>query len=76
MGMPSATELLIILGIVVIIFGGKKIPELMKGIGTGIKNFKTAVKDEEVATPTDTKKVENTTPTNTTAAPKDSVKQA
>ena len=35
-----------------ILFGGKKIPELAKGLGSGIKNFKKAVKedDEEVAT--------------------------
>jgi sec-independent protein translocase protein TatA len=47
MGMPGGIEWLLILGIVVLIFGGKKIPELMKGVGTGIKNFKSAVKDDE-----------------------------
>jgi sec-independent protein translocase protein TatA len=47
MGMPGGFELLAILVIVVLIFGGKKIPELMKGIGSGIKNFKQAVKDDE-----------------------------
>ena len=47
MGMPGGFELLTILIIVVLIFGGKKIPELMKGIGSGIKNFKQAVKDDE-----------------------------
>jgi len=46
MGMPGGFELIAILAIVVLIFGGKKIPELMKGIGSGIKNFKTAVKDD------------------------------
>jgi len=51
MGMPGGFELVAILAIVVLIFGGKKIPELMKGIGSGIKNFKTAVKDDEVAKP-------------------------
>ena len=35
MGMPSGTELLIIFGIVVLLFGAKKIPELAKGIGKG-----------------------------------------
>ncbi len=39
-------ELLIILGIAVLLFGGKKIPEIAKGLGEGIRNFKTAVKDE------------------------------
>ncbi len=37
MGMPSMPELLIILSIVVLLFGAKKIPDLAKGIGTGIK---------------------------------------
>jgi sec-independent protein translocase protein TatA len=40
-------ELLIILGVAVLLFGGKKIPELAKGLGEGIKNFKHALKDEE-----------------------------
>ena len=39
-------ELMIILGIAVLLFGGKKIPEIAKGLGEGIRNFKTAVKDE------------------------------
>ncbi|EJF07667.1 twin arginine-targeting protein translocase, TatA/E family [Thiovulum sp. ES] len=47
MGLPGGMEWLIILGIVVILFGGRKIPDLMKGIGTGIKNFKQAVKEDE-----------------------------
>jgi len=45
--MPSMPELLIILAIVVLLFGAKKIPELAKGIGTGIKDFKKAVKEDE-----------------------------
>jgi sec-independent protein translocase protein TatA len=40
------TEILLILGVVILLFGGKKIPELMKGLGTGIKEFKNAAKDE------------------------------
>ena len=62
MGMPGGFELVIILGIVVLIFGGKKIPELMKGIGAGIKNFKQAVKDDEEAKP----EIANNSNTNTT----------
>jgi sec-independent protein translocase protein TatA len=40
-------ELLIILIVAVLLFGGKKIPELAKGLGEGIKNFKGAMKTEE-----------------------------
>ncbi|WP_300364958.1 twin-arginine translocase TatA/TatE family subunit [Hydrogenimonas sp.] len=47
MGMPSMPELLIILAIVVLLFGAKKIPELAKGMGSGIRNFKKAMKEEE-----------------------------
>lgn len=39
------TEILIILLMVVIIFGGKKIPELAKGVGKGIRLFKSELKD-------------------------------
>ncbi len=41
-------ELLVILVVALLLFGGKKIPELAKGLGEGIKNFKHAVKDEQV----------------------------
>jgi len=62
MGMPSGTELLIIFGIIVLLFGAKKIPDLAKGIGQGIKNFKKEMKDEpaeEVSVETEApKKVE------------------
>ena len=45
--MPSMPELLIILVIVVLLFGAKKIPELAKGVGKGIKEFKGAMKDND-----------------------------
>ena len=40
-------ELLVVLGVAVLLFGGKKIPEVAKGMGEGIKNFKQAIKDED-----------------------------
>lgn len=40
-------EGLIILAAFLLLFGGRKIPELMKGLGTGIKEFKSATKEEE-----------------------------
>ena len=42
MGNLGATEILLILVVVVLLFGGSKIPELMKGIGQGMKEFKKA----------------------------------
>jgi sec-independent protein translocase protein TatA len=42
-------ELLIVLGIAVLLFGGRKIPEVAKGLGEGIRNFKSALKGDERA---------------------------
>ena len=47
MSMPGGMEWLLIALVVLLLFGGKKIPELAKGLGSGIKNFKKAVKDNE-----------------------------
>ena len=44
MGKIGLTEILLILGVVILLFGGRKIPELMKGIGQGMKEFKKASK--------------------------------
>jgi sec-independent protein translocase protein TatA len=60
MGMPSMPELLIILAIVVLLFGAKKIPDLAKGVGKGIKDFKKAVKeDDEVDAKPNTKTIDS-----------------
>ncbi|HZV44844.1 MAG TPA: twin-arginine translocase TatA/TatE family subunit [Saprospiraceae bacterium] len=40
--MPGGTEWLIILFVVLLLFGGKKIPELMRGVGKGIREFNNA----------------------------------
>ena len=42
MGMPNAGELVVTLLIIVVLFGGKKIPELAKGLGKGIREFNEA----------------------------------
>ena len=44
-------ELIIILIVVLLMFGGKKIPELMKGLGKGVKEFKDASKGTDETTP-------------------------
>lgn len=43
-------EIILILAVVLLLFGGKKIPELMKGLGKGMKEFKDASKGEENST--------------------------
>ncbi|HEV1285021.1 MAG TPA: twin-arginine translocase TatA/TatE family subunit [Bryobacteraceae bacterium] len=50
-GLP---ELLVILVVALLLFGGKKIPEVAKGLGEGIRNFKNSLKGED--TPPDDKK--------------------
>lgn len=40
-------QIFLIVLVVLLLFGGRKIPELMKGLGTGIKEFKNASKEEE-----------------------------
>ncbi len=47
MGRIGMPELLIILAIVVIIFGANRLPQLGKGIGSAIKNFKDGLKEDE-----------------------------
>ena len=51
---PGASELLIILAIVVVLFGARRLPEIGSGLGKAIKNFKTGIsgKDEIDVTPT------------------------
>ena len=46
-GLFQPTHLLVILGIALLIFGAKKLPELGKGIGEGIRGFKSAIKGDE-----------------------------
>ena len=45
----GTTEIILIIVAILLLFGGKKIPELMKGLGSGVKEFKKAAKGEEDA---------------------------
>ncbi|MCX6295181.1 MAG: twin-arginine translocase TatA/TatE family subunit [Bacteroidetes bacterium] len=47
----GSSEMIVVLIIVLLLFGGKKIPELMKGLGKGVKEFKDASKGEDSSNP-------------------------
>ena len=47
LGMIGPWQIILILAIILLLFGGRKIPELMKGLGGGLKEFKKAVKEED-----------------------------
>ena len=59
LGSIGPTELIIIFVIILLIFGGKKLPELAKGLGKGIREFKKATKD--VSDELDIDKIEDDT---------------
>ena len=46
LGIVGPWQIAIIVVLVLLLFGGRKIPELMRGLGSGIKEFKNAAKDE------------------------------
>jgi sec-independent protein translocase protein TatA len=58
LGTIEMPQMLLILAVVLLLFGGKKIPELMKGLGAGVKEFKNAAKEDQ---PANTKKEEEET---------------
>ncbi|MFY8077549.1 MAG: twin-arginine translocase TatA/TatE family subunit [Flavobacteriales bacterium] len=60
MGKLGGWELIAILVVVLLLFGGKKIPELMRGLGKGMKEFKDASKGEgSSSTSSESDKIEN-----------------
>jgi sec-independent protein translocase protein TatA len=60
MGKLGGWELIAILVVVLLLFGGKKIPELMRGLGKGMKEFKDASKGEgNSSAPSESDKIEN-----------------
>ena len=72
MNFLGPTELIIIALVVLLLFGGAKLPQLMRGLGDGIKEFKKATKDEdEVTTPTSISTPTSTTPTSIHKTPTD-----
>jgi sec-independent protein translocase protein TatA len=50
MGKFGATEIILIVAVLLLLFGGKKIPELMRGLGRGMREFKDAQKEDPNAT--------------------------
>ena len=52
----GATEIIVILVIILLLFGGRKIPELMRGIGRGVKEFEDAKKDSNGSSTTTDKR--------------------
>ena len=57
---PGPLEIILLGLVVVLLFGGRKIPELMKGLGQGMKEFKKATKeDKESENNTDEEKIES-----------------
>lgn len=56
LGMFGPQEIIIVLVIVLLLFGGRKIPELMKGLGKGMKEFKDASRGDDKEIPSSEKK--------------------
>ncbi len=54
-GMIGPPQIALIVIVVLLLFGGKKIPELMKGLGKGIKEFKEGVKEDDTNSKDETK---------------------
>ncbi len=57
LGIPGPWQIILIVLVVLLLFGGRKIPELMKGLGQGMKEFKKATKDEK-SEPEEKKEIE------------------
>ncbi len=56
LGIIGPLQIVLIVAIVLLLFGGRKIPELMRGLGGGVKEFKKAMREEDDETPKDDSK--------------------
>ncbi len=56
LGIIGPWQIVLIVAIVLLLFGGRKIPELMRGLGGGVKEFKKAMREEDDETPKDDSK--------------------
>jgi len=57
LGIPGPWQVILIVLVVLLLFGGRKIPELMRGLGQGMKEFKKATKDDK-SEPEEKKEIE------------------
>ena len=60
MGNLGAPELILILLVIFVFFGAKKIPEIAKGLGEGIREFRKAARDVQSEVEKETKKIDDT----------------
>jgi len=58
LGVVGPWQIILVIAVVLLLFGGKKIPELMKGVGQGIKEFKDGMNSDNTKTDTTEKKDE------------------
>ena len=59
LGLPGGGEWIIIALVILVLFGGRKIPELMRGLGSGIKEFKKASNDDTSIEESNDKEIKN-----------------
>ena len=59
LGVVGPWQIVIIVALILLLFGGKKIPELMRGLGSGIREFKDAAKDPNEKKNENTEKLES-----------------
>lgn len=77
-GMLGGWEIILILAVVLILFGAKKLPELAKGLGTGIKEFKKATREvtEEIQNAADDSPSQRSLPPQNQSQPSQTVSQS